>query len=72
MSLIQVSTDSSIYLFDPYNAKHPEIKAFFKAYFSDKKRVVIGHTIEDDVGGIASFFELSKPLCQVIDIKMNI
>jgi ribonuclease D len=58
-----------VYLFDPYNSKHPEIKAFFKAFFSDKEKLIVGHTIEDDIGGIANFFELSRPVCKVIDIR---
>lgn len=69
LSLIQVSTNDAVYLFDPYNSKHPEIKAIFKAYFGDKAKLVIGHTIEDDVNGIANFFELPRPVCQIIDIR---
>jgi hypothetical protein len=49
LSLIQLSTENEVYLFDPYNAKHPEIKEFFKAYLSDKSKMIMGHTIEDDV-----------------------
>jgi hypothetical protein len=56
-------------LFDPYNAKHPEIKEFFKTYLSDKSKLIMGHTIEDDVEGVAKFFGLPRPLCKIIDIK---
>ncbi len=56
LSLIQVSTHEEIYLFDPYNSKHPEITSFFRAYLGDKNKVVVGHTISDDIGSIAHFF----------------
>jgi hypothetical protein len=58
-------------LIDPNNSKHPEIKSIFKNFFENPKKLVIGHTIEDDVGGIAHFFGLSDPKCKVIDVKIQ-
>jgi ribonuclease D len=69
LSLIQISTEEEIYLVDPYNAKHPQIKAIFKEYFGNKNKTVIGHTIYDDVGTVADFFEIGRPTCKIIDIK---
>lgn len=71
LSLIQISTENKIYLIDPYNSKHPEIKLIFKNYFGNPKKLVIGHTIHEDIGGIAHFFELPNPICKVIDVKIE-
>lgn len=56
-------------MMDTLNAKRPEVKAILKDFLLNGEKTVIGHTIYDDIGTVAAFFNLGRTKCQIIDVR---